>query len=221
MWLMIKERAKKRDSDGSRPNSIGHTNCSKQLFSDLQEMLSPLNMPVNLRSSARLVPANRIGSSLLCDEIQKDPGPTTLLSKQSLLKTVGGPSAFLSCFSEYVLLRAAPWEVLARPNVTGYCPCLLLSVGWKVLLWAVMLLGGLQPSARVSYDRQTHTEFERRESEQQIPVLQWGQVVCTWKRDLLVGTVPLERRVYKEWLRNKWEMKSKPNIASSLKRSLW
>lgn len=188
-------------------------------------MLSLLNMPVNLRSSARVVPANRTGSSLLCDEIQKDPGPTTLLSKQSLLKTVGGPSAFLSCFSKYGRFLC-PFESSTLGNTSKaqchrLCPCLLLSVGWKVLLWAVMLLGGLQPSARVSYDRQTHTEFERRESEQQIPVLQWDQVVCTWKRDLLVGTVPLERRVYKEWLRNKWEMKSKPNIASSLKRSWW
>lgn len=94
-------------------------------------MLSLLNMPVNLRSSARVVPANRTGSSLLCDEIQKDPGPTTLLSKQSLLKTVGGPSAFLSCFSKYGrFLRPFESSTLgstSKAQCHRVCPYLLLS----------------------------------------------------------------------------------------------
>lgn len=221
MWLMIKEQAKKRDFDGSHPNSIGHTNCSKQLFSDLQEMLSPLNMPVNLRSSARLVPANRIGSSLLCDEIQKDPGPTTLLSKQSLLKTVGGP--FLRFYPVSVSMsfwEQHPGKYQQGPMSQGiapvcFCPWVerFFCGQWCSWVDSNPLLGSVMTDKLI--------QSLKEESEQQIPMLQWGQVVCTWKRDLLVGTVPLERRVYKEWLRNKWEMKSKPNIASSLKRSLW
>lgn len=129
MWLMIKERAK-RDSDGSRPNSIAIH--SKQLFSDLQEMLSLLNMPVNLRSSARVVQADRIGSSLLCDEIQRIQALLHYWVSNPFWKLWVASLPFypvsVSMEGFTVVLRAAPWEVPARPNVTGcvpvcFCPC--------------------------------------------------------------------------------------------------